>query len=129
LNQKRIMDGVPSDMASRSKDLGSWFPTLSAERSGKDGARGSWTYCCTGLVRRVGLAGLVAAQRRRAGLGRWVRTKPLRTRAKPCWGVRPVEAGFRAGEEVGFGVGDGGDQMVNRDGLAVEGSLFVGIGG
>ncbi len=36
---------------------------------------------------------------------------------------------FRAGEEVGFGAGDGGDEVVDGDELAVEGSLLVGVGG
>jgi hypothetical protein len=36
---------------------------------------------------------------------------------------------FRAGEEVRFGAGDGGDQVVDDDGLAVEGALLVGVGG
>jgi len=36
---------------------------------------------------------------------------------------------FGASEEVGPGSGDGGDQMVDCDGLAVERALFVGKGG
>lgn len=36
---------------------------------------------------------------------------------------------LRAGEEVCVGGADGGDQVVNGDGLAVEGSLHVGVGG
>ena len=36
---------------------------------------------------------------------------------------------FRAGEEVGPGAGDGGDQVVDGDGLAVERALLVGVGG
>ena len=36
---------------------------------------------------------------------------------------------FRAGEEIGRGAGDGGDKVVDGDGLAVEGALLVGVGG
>jgi hypothetical protein len=36
---------------------------------------------------------------------------------------------FRAGEEVGFSAGDGGDEVVDDDGFAVERALLVGVGG
>ena len=36
---------------------------------------------------------------------------------------------FRAGEEVGLGSGNGGYEVVDIDGPAVEGSLHVGVGG
>jgi hypothetical protein len=36
---------------------------------------------------------------------------------------------FRAAEEVGWCAGDGGDEVVNDDGLAVERALLVGVGG
>ena len=36
---------------------------------------------------------------------------------------------FGAGEEIRCGAGDGGDEVVDDDGLAVECALFVGVGG
>jgi len=36
---------------------------------------------------------------------------------------------FRAGEKVGIGAGDGGFEVMDGDGLAVEGALQIGIGG
>ena len=53
-----------------------------------------------------------------------VRTKPFRTRAKPCCGEFGLEKLiFWAGEEFRPGVVDGGYQVVNCDWLAVERSL------
>ena len=36
---------------------------------------------------------------------------------------------FGAGKEVGIVAGDGGDEVMDRDGLAVQSSLLVGVGG
>ena len=36
---------------------------------------------------------------------------------------------LRTGKEVGIGSGDGGDEVMHGDGLAVEGSLLISVGG
>jgi hypothetical protein len=64
-----------------------------------------------------------------AGFGRWREDKPSADEGKALQGEFGLEKlVLRAGEEVGGGSGDGGDQMVDRDWLAVEGSLLIGVG-
>jgi hypothetical protein len=44
------------------------------------------------------------------------------------WELGLEELIFRAGEEIGFSAGDGGEQVVDDDRFAVERALLVGVG-
>ena len=98
-----------------------WFSTLSAEKSGKDGARGFWDLLLHGgWCGRVGLRGWLRRSRWRAGFGGRGEDEAFADKCEALLGEFGLEElVFRAGEKVGFGAGDRGYKMVDGDGLAV----------
>ena len=67
--------------------------------------------------------------RRCAGLGGRGEDEAIADQSKAqLWELGLEELIFRAGEEIGFSAGDGGEQVMNDDRLAVERTLLVGVG-
>ena len=67
---------------------------------------------------------------RRAGLGGRGEDEAIADQGKALLGEFGLEElVFRAAEEVGRGAGDGGDEVMDDDGLAVERALLVCVGG
>ena len=65
-----------------------------------------------------------------AGLGGWGEDKAFADQSIAYLGELGLKKLiFRSREEVGFFVGDGGDQVVDDDRISVEGALFVGVSG
>jgi hypothetical protein len=85
----------------------------------------SWR-CRIRLSRRCGRQ----IGRRGAGFGGRGEDKALADQCEaPLRELGLEELIFMAGEEVGFFAGDGGDYVVDDDGITVECALLVGIGG
>jgi len=67
---------------------------------------------------------------RRAGFGGRSQDEALADEGEALLGKFSLEKlVFGAGEEVGLGAGDGGDHVVDDDGISVQRALLVGVGG